>query len=82
MSDDTTNTVVITVRPGANDAPVADAGADQMVDEGDVVTLDGVGSDPENEMLVYGWRQISGSHGVVARRRSAQHDVCGAGAVG
>ena len=27
-----------------------------------MVTLDGVGSsDPENEMLVYGWRQISGS---------------------
>ena len=56
-----TATVVVEVVPGENDAPTADAGDDQVVDEGDVVTLDGAGSDPEDEMLVYGWRQISGS---------------------
>ena len=61
LKDETTNTVVITVRPGVNDAPEADAGADQVVDEGDVVTLAGTGRDPENEDLVYGWRQVSGS---------------------
>ena len=53
--------VVVEVAPGANDAPVADAGDDQVVDEGSLVTLAGTGSDPENEDLVYGWRQISGS---------------------
>lgn len=39
-----------------NEAPIADAGEDQIVNEGDLVTLDGSGStDPEEEPLTYHW---------------------------
>ncbi len=57
----TTNTVVITVRAGANDAPMVDAGSDVIAGEGDVVTLRGVADDPEGEELTYRWRQTSGT---------------------
>ncbi len=41
--------------------PVADAGAYQSVDTGDVVTLDGSNSsDPEGQPLTFAWRQIDG----------------------
>ncbi|MDP3980306.1 MAG: DUF6067 family protein, partial [Chlamydiota bacterium] len=44
-----------------NQAPVADAGADQTVDEGSLVTLDGSGSsDPESQALQYLWTQLNG----------------------
>ncbi len=44
-----------------NHAPVADAGPDQTVNEGDLVILDGSGSsDPDNGIASYLWRQISG----------------------
>ncbi|MFH1746454.1 MAG: Ig-like domain-containing protein, partial [Planctomycetota bacterium] len=43
-----------------NDAPSADAGADQTVDEGDVVTLSGSGTDPEDQGLTYEWVQTGG----------------------
>lgn len=44
-----------------NDAPTANAGADQTVDEGDTIVLDGSGStDPENGTLTYAWQQVSG----------------------
>ena len=44
-----------------NDAPTANAGADQTVDEGDTIVLDGSGStDPENGTLSYAWQQVSG----------------------
>ena len=53
--------VTITATPGANDAPVADAGADRTVEEGARVVLDGGGSsDPEGEALTYFWRQTGG----------------------
>lgn len=41
--------------------PVADAGPDQTVGEGVLVTLDGSGStDPDDSIASYGWSQISG----------------------
>ena len=39
-----------------NEAPIANAGVEQMVSEGDMVTLDGSAShDPENDDLIYTW---------------------------
>jgi hypothetical protein len=44
-----------------NEAPTADAGQDQMVDEGDTVTLDGSdSSDPDDGIASYQWAQTAG----------------------
>ncbi|OYR41126.1 hypothetical protein DJ82_06360 [Halorubrum sp. Ib24] len=49
------------VTPPANEPPVADAGADQTVGEGQQVTLDGSGSaDPNGDQLGYTWIQTAG----------------------
>ena len=46
---------------GPPQAPIADAGPDQTVDEGDLVALDGTGSsDPQGDPLTYGWSQVAG----------------------
>jgi mono/diheme cytochrome c family protein len=51
-----TVTVTASSTPPANRPPVADAGADQAVETGNVVTLDGSGSsDPDGDALGYGW---------------------------
>jgi hypothetical protein len=51
----TADQVVITVKQ-VNKAPTANAGADQTVNEGVVVTLDGSAStDPDNNTLTYFW---------------------------
>ena len=54
------DTVTITVvQP--NSAPISDAGADQTVDTGDTVTLNGTGSsDPDGDAISYSWSQTSG----------------------
>ncbi|MCP4351182.1 MAG: hypothetical protein GY795_37435 [Desulfobacterales bacterium] len=45
-----------------NAAPVADAGANQIVDEGTVAVLDASGSsDPDNDIVSYEWTQVSGT---------------------
>ncbi len=44
----------------SNQAPTADAGVDQTVNEGDLVTLSGSGADPEDQDLTYEWVQTSG----------------------
>lgn len=46
--------VVITVKQ-TNKAPTANAGANQVINEGSLVTLHGTASDPENDPLTYLW---------------------------
>ncbi|MBL7252020.1 PKD domain-containing protein [Alloalcanivorax marinus] len=59
-------TVTVTVTR-ANVKPVADAGPDQSVVEGDIVLLDGSGSsDPDGDSLSYRWRFISTPDGSAA----------------
>ena len=55
-----TDSCIVTIA-GANDAPVANTGADQTVNEGTTVTLDGSNShDPDDEIVSYEWSQTSG----------------------
>ena len=50
----------------ANEAPVANAGADQTASDGDTVTLSGVESiDPEGLPLAFSWEKISASPAVI-----------------
>ena len=53
------DTVAITV--SANNAPVANAGTDQTVNEGALVRLEGGrSSDPDGDGLLYSWAQVAG----------------------
>jgi hypothetical protein len=48
--------------PTVNACPVADAGPDQIIEEGNTVTLDGTKSwDPDGTVLSYSWTQIEGN---------------------
>ncbi len=56
-----TDDVSVAVANSVNEAPTADAGADQVRDEGTSVALSGAGSsDPNGEALTYSWVQTAG----------------------
>lgn len=56
-----TETITITQLAMVNTAPVANAGSDQSVNEGDIVQLNGSAStDPENNALTYQWTAPEG----------------------
>lgn len=56
-----------------NEPPQADAGADQTVNEGDMITLDGSSSiDIDGGIASYYWTQISGSKVILYDPNSAQ----------
>ncbi len=46
--------------PPANSAPTSNAGGDQNAETGQLINLDGSGSDPEGGSLDYSWSQIIG----------------------
>jgi hypothetical protein len=58
------DTVRITVNdepdPNGNQPPTADAGMDQIVDEGTTVNLIGLGVDSDGTVVSYNWQQVSG----------------------
>jgi hypothetical protein len=61
-----------TVRTG-NDAPVANAGPDQIGVPAGMISLDGSGShDPEGDTLTYEWRQVAGPSVSVAGMNMAR----------
>ena len=47
--------------PSPNEPPMADAGSDQTVDAGTIVTLSGTADDTDGTIVSYGWEQTGGT---------------------
>jgi hypothetical protein len=61
VADSPADQVVITVKNVINEIPVANAGSDQIVNQGATVLLDGTAStDPEGSPLIYKWTAPAG----------------------
>ena len=56
----TVKTIQFSVIARPNTAPVANAGPDQTVNPGTTVTLQGSGTDADNDPLTYSWSQTAG----------------------
>ena len=69
FSDSPADQVVVTVKQ-VNKTPVADAGSDQIIEEGAVVILDGtLSSDADGDSLIYEWTT---TNGIILSSSSAQ----------
>ncbi len=67
-----TDTVIINVS-NDNQAPTADAGPDQVVDEGETVALNGSNSsDPDGSIVSYSWTQTAGGVVTLSDASAAQ----------
>ena len=71
IEDSAADTVDITVND--NNVPVADAGADQSVDELTVVTLNGTAStDADGQAITYSWTQTNGTSVTLSNSTAAE----------
>jgi hypothetical protein len=71
-STDSVSITVTDTAPPPNSAPTADAGNDQIVSEGDNVTLNGTSSsDPDGDTLTYSWNQTAGPVVVLSNSSTA-----------
>jgi large repetitive protein len=69
------STVKITVNP-VNHPPIANAGTDQTVNPGYVVTLDGSKSkDPDNDPLTYSWKYVGGGGVLLGHLNGADKSI-------
>ena len=73
------DTLVVTVHPAPNVAPVANAGADQTITlPTNTATLSGSGTDADGQVVSYHWRQVSGPAGAtISTAAQAQTTVTG-----
>lgn len=66
------DSVIIDVKDILNNAPIADAGDNQTVAPGSIVTLNGLRSkDPDNDPLYYTWYQKSGNPIIISGYNSS-----------
>lgn len=68
----TSVTRTVIVKPLANVAPTANAGADQTLNELSAVTLNGSGTDTDGTIASYAWTQTNGSSVTLANADQAQ----------
>ena len=67
-----TDSITITVT-ASNLSPTANAGSDRTVNEGDAVTLSGIGTDSDGTVSTYAWRQSSGTPSVTLSGATTQN---------